>query len=112
MPRITVLPHPQSCPEGASFEARPGVSLIEALLRNGVRLEHACEMSCACATCHVFVRHGADGLEAASDDENDQLDRAWGVEPDSRLSCQVIVRRKDLTVELPRYTRNLAAERG
>jgi 2Fe-2S ferredoxin len=109
MPRVTVLPHPQACPAGASFEARPGTSLIEALLRNGVRLEHACEMACACSTCHVLVRRGAEALDPAGDEESDQLDRAWGVEAASRLSCQVFVRGQDLTVELPRYTCNHAA---
>lgn len=112
MPRITVLPHPRLCPAGAAFDARSGVFLCDALLRNGIALEHACEKSCACATCHVIVRAGFDGLDASSDAEDDQLDRAWGVEPTSRLACQVVVRRQDLTVELPRYTVNLAREPG
>jgi 2Fe-2S ferredoxin len=110
MPQITILPHPQLCPEGATFEARSGSMLCEALLRHGVRVEHACDMSCACSTCHVIIRKGFETLDAADDGENDQLDRAWGVQPYSRLACQVVLRRQDLTVELPRYSINLIAE--
>ncbi|BAP88493.1 ferredoxin [2Fe-2S]-type protein [Burkholderiales bacterium GJ-E10] len=112
MPHITVLPHPVLCPEGARFEARNGVFLCDALLRSGIALEHACEKSCACSTCHVIVREGFDALDPPSEQEDDQLDRAWGVEPCSRLACQVVLRRQDLVIELPRYTRNLASEHG
>ena len=110
MPHVTVLPHPQLCPEGTTFEARSGAFLCDALLRQGIAMEHACEKSCACSTCHVIVRRGHESLDAASEQEEDQLDRAWGVQPTSRLACQVVLRRADLTVELPRYTINLASE--
>jgi len=112
MPSIRVLPHPALCPQGTQFAARSGVFLCDALLRNGIALEHACEKSCACSTCHVIVRAGFDSLPPCSDLEDDQLDRAWGVETNSRLACQVVVGHQDLVVELPRYTRNLASERG
>jgi 2Fe-2S ferredoxin len=112
MPQVTVLPHPTLCPEGVRFEARGGAFLCDALLRSGIALEHACEKSCACSTCHVIVREGFDTLTPASDEEDDQLDRAWGVQPGSRLACQVVMRQADLVVELPRYTRNLASEHG
>ena len=112
MPRITVQPHPTQCPSGASFEARKGSFLCDALLHHGIAIEHACEKSCACATCHVIVRQGFDTLAAASDDEEDQLDRAWGVEANSRLACQVVLKESDLVIELPRYTVNLASEHG
>jgi 2Fe-2S ferredoxin len=110
MPQITVLPHPALCPEGLQFETRGGTFLCDALLRNGVALEHACEKSCACSTCHVIIREGYGSLAPANDEEDDQLDRAWGVGPTSRLACQVVLRQQDLTVELPRYTVNLASE--
>jgi len=110
MPRVTVLPHPVLCPAWAQFEARKGVFLCDALLRAGVGLEHACEKSCACSTCHVIIREGFGHLPPASDEEDDQLDRAWGVEPTSRLACQVVLRQHDLVVEVPRYTINLASE--
>ncbi len=112
MPNITIEPHPDLCVDGAVFEARSGSFLCDALLRNGIALEHACEKSCACATCHVIVRHGFDTLAPASEDEEDQLDRAWGAEPNSRLACQVVLRDQELVLELPRYTVNLARERG
>ena len=110
MPVITVRPHPVLCPQGAVFEARKGGFLCDALLKHGVALEHACEKSCACSTCHVIVHEGYDTLGAASEDEEDQLDRAWDVQATSRLSCQVVVRDGDLVIELPRYTVNLTRE--
>ena len=56
MPVIKILPHPEYCPEGKSIEAPGGTSICEALLDHGVEIEHACDMSCACTTCHVIVR--------------------------------------------------------
>jgi len=111
MPRITVLPHPDICPEGAVIEDAPvGVSLCKTLLANNIPVEHACEMSCACTTCHVIIREGFDALAEATDNEEDYLDRAWGLEPTSRLSCQALVTETDLTVEIPRYSINHAKE--
>jgi 2Fe-2S ferredoxin len=111
MPRISVLPHPTLCPAGAAFEAAPGASLCDALLGHGVAIEHACEKVCACATCHVIVQSGAASLRPPRDDEEDQLDGAWGLTPESRLACRVKVGTADLVVELPRHTRNYARER-
>ncbi len=111
MPKIIFLPHVEICPEGASVEAEAGESICEAALRNGVTIEHACEMSCACTTCHVVVREGFDSLEEADELEEDLLDKAWGLEPESRLSCQARVADEDLVVELPRYTLNQVSER-
>lgn len=110
MPRIKVLPHPEICPQGAEFEAQAGQNLCRALLAQGIEIEHACEMSRACTTCHVIVRTGFDSLAPSTEDEDDLLDRAWGLTPVSRLSCQVSVDGQDLTVELPRYTINYARE--
>jgi len=108
---IVVLPHHEICPEGAVIEAKQGESVCEALLRNDIEIEHACEMSCACTTCHVIVREGFDSLEEADELEEDYLDKAWGLEPESRLSCQVQVGETNLVVEIPRYTINHASER-
>ncbi len=110
MPTIKVLPHADVCPEGKTFEARKGVSLLDNLLDHGVEVEHACEKSCACTTCHVIVREGFDSLPPSSEDEDDLLDRAWGLTPLSRLSCQAIVEDTDLVVEVPKYTINHAKE--
>jgi 2Fe-2S ferredoxin len=111
MPHITVLPHAELCPEGAVIPARRGQTLCEALLDAGIEIEHACEQACACSTCHVIVRGGFASLEPAREEEEDMLDRAWGVEPHSRLACQVFLGGTDLTIEIPRYSRNLARER-
>ncbi|MBU2803031.1 ISC system 2Fe-2S type ferredoxin [Acidithiobacillus caldus] len=111
MTHIRVLPHQELCPEGAEFDAEPGESIIEAALRNGVHIEHACEMSCACTTCHVILREGFDSLEPAEEKEEDLLDKAWGLEPTSRLSCQAKVGDADLVIEIPKYTINLEKER-
>ena len=111
MTEIVVLPHHEICPEGAVVEAEQGESVCEALLRNNIEIEHACEMSCACTTCHVIVREGFDSLEDADELEEDYLDKAWGLEPESRLSCQAQVGDVNLVVEIPRYTINHASER-
>ena len=111
MPKIIFLPHEKYCPEGAVVEAEPGENICEVALRNGIEIEHACELSCACTTCHVFVRSGADSLEPPDELEDDMLDKAWGLEPDSRLSCQALLADEDLVVEIPKYTINLASER-
>ena len=111
MPKITVLPHPELAPEGAELNVPAGTSICEALLDNGIEIEHACEKSCACTTCHCVVREGFDSLEPSDELEDDMLDKAWGLEPESRLSCQARLADEDLVVELPKYTINLASER-
>ncbi len=110
MPQIIVLPHQELVPEGTVIDARSGESICDALLRNHVDIEHACEKSCACTTCHVIVREGFDSLEEADELEEDYLDKAWGLEPESRLSCQAVVAEEDLVVEIPKYTINHARE--
>ncbi|MBL0144098.1 MAG: ISC system 2Fe-2S type ferredoxin [Betaproteobacteria bacterium] len=110
MTRVTVLPHEALCPAGAQFDAEPGTTLCDALLAHGIEIEHACEKSCACTTCHVVVREGFDTLEPATDKEDDLLDKAWGLEFTSRLSCQARVGTTPLTVEIPKYTINQVSE--
>jgi 2Fe-2S ferredoxin len=111
MPKIIFLPHEEICPEGAVIEAESGISICEAAVKQGVAIEHACEMSCACTTCHVIIREGFDSLEDADEIEEDLLDKAWGLEPESRLSCQALVADEDLVVEIPKYTINMVAEK-
>lgn len=111
MPTIKILPHPEYAPQGAEVSAPAGTSICEALLDNGIEIEHACEMSCACTTCHVVVREGFASLGEMDESEEDLLDRAWGLEPTSRLSCQAILSNQDVTVEIPKYTINHAKER-
>lgn len=111
MPKVTILPHPELCPEGREFaQVKPGKNLCDLLLENDIEIEHACEKSCACTTCHVIIRQGFNSLEAADDIEEDLLDQAWGLEATSRLSCQTCVADADLVVEIPKYTINHARE--
>lgn len=111
MPKITVLPHIEICPEGIVIDDAPtGESICRVLLNHKIDIEHACELSCACTTCHVIVREGFNSLDEATDDEEDLLDRAWGLEPTSRLSCQTRLTDTDLVIEIPRYTINHAKE--
>lgn len=110
MPKIIVLAHAQLCPAGITIEAEEGKSLCEALVENDVAIEHACEMSCACTTCHVVVRAGFQSLNESTDDEEDLLDAAWGLEATSRLSCQAKLGTEDITIEIPKYTINHARE--
>ena len=111
MPIIKILPHPEYCPQGAQVDVPSWTSVCEALLDNGIEIEHACDMSCACTTCHVIVREGFASLNEMDESEEDLLDRAWGLEPNSRLSCQAILAQKDLTVEIPKYSINHAKEK-
>jgi 2Fe-2S ferredoxin len=108
--QIIVLPHEELCPKGALFEAQPGKSICDALLDQGIDIEHACEKSCACTTCHVIVREGFNSLSEATELEEDMLDKAWGLESNSRLSCQAIVTDKDLVIEIPKYSINMTKE--
>ena len=110
MTKIIFLPHEELCPDGAVIEVKPGISLCDAAQQNGIEIEHACEKSCACTTCHVYIREGFDTLAESTEDEDDLLDKAWGLEPDSRLSCQAIVGKEDLVIEIPKYTINMVSE--
>ncbi|EHC89163.1 Ferredoxin, 2Fe-2S [Salmonella enterica subsp. enterica serovar Uganda str. R8-3404] len=123
MPKIVILPHQDLCPDGAVLEAETGETILDVALRNGetildvalplrngIEIEHACEKSCACTTCHCIVREGFDSLPESSEEEDDMLDKAWGLEPESRLSCQARVTDDDLVIEIPRYTINHARE--
>ena len=110
MPVIKILPHPEYCPAGAEITAPAGTSICEALLEHRIHIEHACDMSCACTTCHVVVRKGLESLNEPEETEEDLLDRAWGLEPQSRLGCQAFLAQQDITVDIPRYTINHARE--
>jgi 2Fe-2S ferredoxin len=110
MPQIVFLPHEELCPEGAAVEANDGETVLDVALRNGIGIEHACEKVCACTTCHVYVREGYDSLAEINDNEDDMLDKAWGLDPDSRLSCQARLNGEDLVIEIPKYTINMVKE--
>ena len=109
MPKIIVLPHEELCPDGNVIEVEKGTSVCNALLKNNIDIEHACDQVCACTTCHVIIKEGFDTLEPSEENEDDMLDKAWGLTPESRLSCQTIVE-EYWTIEIPKYTINLAKE--
>jgi 2Fe-2S ferredoxin len=110
MTQLTVLPHETLCPEGAVLESAPGVSVCDTLLDNHIEIEHACEKSCACTTCHVIVREGYESLDPPTEKEDDLLDKAWGLELTSRLSCQLRLKDAPVTIEIPKYTLNQVSE--
>ena len=110
MPQIIFLPHEELCPEGLVIEAESGTTICDIALKNDIEIEHACEKSCACTTCHVYIREGMDSLNENTEDEDDMLDKAWGLDPDSRLSCQTIIGDEDLVIEIPKYTINMVSE--
>lgn len=86
----------------------PG-SVLDVLLAHGVHLEHACGGNCACTTCHVIVKSGAQHLSEAEENELDLLDKAPGLTPTSRLGCQAVIQDQcELTVVVPRFTINAA----
>jgi 2Fe-2S ferredoxin len=113
--KITFLPinrtvevDPKDLPYGD--HGLPG-SILDIALEHGVDLDHACGGVCACSTCHVLVREGLDTCNDTTDDEEDQLDEAYGLTPQSRLGCQCVPDgTKDLVVEIPDWNRNLSRE--
>jgi 2Fe-2S ferredoxin len=110
MTQIIILPHVELCPDGAVIDAEPGTTICDVLLGNDIEIEHACEKSCACTTCHVVIREGFNSLGEAEEIEEDLLDKAWGLEPTSRLSCQAVVGQTPLVIEIPKYTINMVKE--
>ncbi|MFT5938415.1 MAG: 2Fe-2S ferredoxin, partial [Paraglaciecola sp.] len=110
MPQVIFLPHADLCPDGAVIEVESGTTVLDVALNNGIGIEYACEKSCACTTCHIIVREGFASLDESDELEDDLLDKAWGLVPDSRLGCQAVIKDKDLVVEIPKYTVNQLSE--
>ena len=110
MPKITFMPNEELCPNGMEVDAIEGQTICDVALKNGIKVEHACEKSCACTTCHVYIRQGIETIDESSENEDDMLDKAWGLEPDSRLSCQAKIGEDDLVIEIPKYTINMVSE--
>ena len=93
-----------------SREGQPG-SILEIAIGNEIDIDHACGGVCACSTCHVIVREGLESCQESTDDEEDMLDLAPGLTPQSRLACQAVPNgTKDVVVEIPEWNRNHAAE--
>ncbi|WP_343192166.1 ISC system 2Fe-2S type ferredoxin [Buchnera aphidicola (Formosaphis micheliae)] len=101
MPKIKFLPHAILLPKGGEFDAQEGEIILDVALRNNVNINHFCERSCVCTTCHCIIRKGFTSLSDCEEKEEDILDKAWGLEVESRLSCQARVGNKDLEIEIP-----------
>ena len=86
-------------------------SFLDVALNFGIPLEHACGGSCACTTCHLFIREGEQHLSEPEDNERDRLDTAWDLRTNSRLGCQAVIT-GDVVAEFPMYTRNYVKEGG
>ena len=113
MPKITVTPHPEYAPHGATIEVLANTTVCDALLEHGIEIDHACGRVGAYTTCHVVITQGFEGfnsLDEQEEKEEDMLDRAWGLQPTSRLSCQAVVGTADLVVDIPKYSINHAKE--
>lgn len=94
-------------------EAKPGESILDVALREGVDLDHACGGVCACSTCHVRILEGDSLLSESEEDEEDQLDEARGLSLESRLGCQARIlegAEGRITVQIPEWNINLAQE--
>ena len=110
MPKITFMPNEELCPNGMEVDAIEGQTICDVALKNGIKIEHACEKSCACTTCHVYIRQGIETIDESSENEDDMLDKAWGLEQNSRLGCQVYPVDEMTVIRIPKYTINLVSE--
>jgi len=81
-------------------EVAKGDSILDAAEEHGARVGHACGGNLACSTCHCYVHEGFDSLPEITDKENDIMDKAFDVRPESRLGCQARVADEDLVVEI------------
>jgi iron-sulfur cluster assembly protein len=77
-----------------------GDTLLQHLLRTDLDVAHECGGKLACASCLVLVRGGGETLSAASDDENDMLERSGAARPGARLACQALAGSGDVALEL------------
>ncbi len=98
--------------EVAVEAGKVGGNLLQLALANNVEIDHACGGVCACATCHVLIQEGEQSLAEASEEEEDMLENAPGLQSISRLACCCIPDgSQDLVVEIPNWNRNLVKER-
>ncbi len=100
MPIIKILPNPNYCPEGASFEAETGQKLVNILEVNGISLQNKCQHRGVCGSCLVNIIDGHDGLNEPEDEELDQLEFNPKAKDSSRLACQVKIL-GNVTLEIP-----------
>src|SRR6201996_1141759 len=93
------------------FEHGKPESLLDVALNFGIHLDHACGGNCACTTCHIWVKEGADLISEMEDDEADKLDMAADLKLNSRLGCQTVINKPGkVVVEIPAWNRNYVSE--
>jgi ferredoxin, 2Fe-2S len=125
MPKITFInPQGKLSLAPLTVDVKKGESILDAAEECGARVGHACGGNLACSTCHVYVEQGLDSLGEIHDKENDIMDKAFDVRPESRLACQAKIADEDLVVEIseeglrawldenPEERKRLAAEKA
>ncbi len=100
MTRVTFLNPIGKGSQPIVIEAEPGDSILDVAEHCGARVGHACGGNLACSTCHVYVERGAESLGEISDQENDIMDKAFEVRPESRLGCQARVAAEEIVIEI------------
>jgi 2Fe-2S ferredoxin len=113
--RVTFLPEGRTVE--FAFDSLPyegqgePMSFLDVAENFGVFLDHACGGVCACTTCHLHIRQGAEGISEPEDKELDRLETAAGIELNSRLGCQAIIEKPgSYVVEIPKWNRNYVQE--
>lgn len=101
MPKITFKnPHGSKSTGPLTVECRKGLTILDVAEECGARVGHACGGNLACSTCHVYVEQGLESLPEIHDKENDIMDKAFDVRPESRLACQARLADEDVVVEI------------
>ena len=84
-----------------TLEALEGFRIMEIIRDWGLDIKAECGGACACATCHIYVDEAwAPKLFEPTEEEIDQLDEAFDVTGNSRLSCQILMRPELDAIEL------------
>ncbi|BFI91076.1 ISC system 2Fe-2S type ferredoxin [Enterobacterales bacterium endosymbiont of Anomoneura mori] len=110
MTKIFFLPNKKKCLNGFIIESKNNTNLLELAHNNNIKIENACKKSCVCTTCHCIIHKGYNSLNCLREFEEEILDKAWGLENKSRLSCQIKIKKKDLVIEIPIYNINYINE--
>lgn len=93
------------------LKAAKGQSILDLALDHGINIEHACGGVCACSTCHVYIEQGMDDLAESTEEEEDRVEEAPNIRPNSRLSCQCeVVGEGPISVRVPAWNRNAVKE--
>ena len=100
MPKVTFKNPEGSGSKPVTVDCRRGLSILDVAEECGARVGHACGGNLACSTCHVYVEQGIDSLGDIQDKENDIMDKAFDVRPESRLGCQAKLTDEDVVIEI------------